>query len=83
MNLMRTVNPAARTGAASIGRSSNPQLDNNERRAAQEAVRLAVEEVAIMPLFQRKSIWATRAGLRMEARMDDCAVAVGVFAVKP
>ena len=72
-----------RTGAANQGRYSNPALDALTARAAstldngarerllQEAVKMAMDDVAIMPLFQIVNIWAVRRGFEHTARRDE------------
>jgi len=41
-------------------------------------VKMAMDDVAIIPLFQLVNSWALRRGLRYEARMDERTVAMGV-----
>ncbi|SDB66884.1 ABC transporter substrate-binding protein [Belnapia rosea] len=89
-NVLGTYDPAARRGAANAGRYSNPALDLMVDRAAaildpeererllRGAVHLASEEVALIPLFHLVNAWATRAGLRYDARMDERSLATGL-----
>jgi peptide/nickel transport system substrate-binding protein len=95
VNVMQSYNPAGRVGVANVGRYSNPELDALVTRAAttideaqrrtmlEQAVKMAVDDVAVIPLFQLKNSWATRAGLRMEPRMDDRTLAMGVSPDRP
>ena len=90
VNIIGTYNREARTGSANQGRYSNPQLDALTARAAstlddaarerllQEAVKMAMDDVAIMPMYQLVNVWAVRRGLRHDARMDERTVAMGV-----
>jgi peptide/nickel transport system substrate-binding protein len=83
VNILGTFDRAKRTGASNSGRYSNPALDALTARAAatiddtardallQEATRLAMDDVAIIPLFQLVNSWAMRRGVTYEARMDE------------
>ena len=89
-NVLGTYDPAARRGAANAGRYSNPALDALTDRATatldpvereallRQAVHLASEDVALIPLFHLVNAWATRAGLRYDARMDERSLAMGL-----
>jgi peptide/nickel transport system substrate-binding protein len=89
-NVLGTYDAAARRGASNAGRYSNPALDALTDRAtatidAQErevllrqAVRLATDEVALVPLFHLVNSWAARRGLRYEPRMDERTLAMGL-----
>lgn len=90
VNILGTYDREKRTGASNSGRYSNPDLDALTERAAatiddptreallRESVRLAMEDVAIIPLFQLINSWALKRGLRYEARMDERTIAMGV-----
>ncbi|MBX6375614.1 MAG: ABC transporter substrate-binding protein [Acetobacteraceae bacterium] len=90
VNVIGTADPRTRTGSANRSRYSNPALDALTARAAatlddepreailREAVRMAVEDVAFIPLFQLVNIWAARAGLVVEPRMDERTLAASV-----
>jgi len=90
VNVLGTFDRERRTGASNNGRYSNPALDaltaravstiDDEQREAmlRDAVKLAMEDVAIMPLFQLTNSWALRRGLRYDARMDERTIAMGV-----
>jgi peptide/nickel transport system substrate-binding protein len=43
-----------------------------------QAVRLAAEDVAVIPLIRPQNAWAARRGLRYEPRMDERTVAMGL-----
>ncbi len=54
-------------------------LDAGQRAALlREAMAIGVDEVAFITLFHLKNAWATRAGLRYQARADDLTLAVSV-----
>ncbi len=90
VNITGTYDRAKLTGASNVGRYSNPALDalteravatlDNDQRAAQlrEGVRVAMDDVAFIPMFQLVNSWALRRGLRYEARMDERTVAMAV-----
>jgi peptide/nickel transport system substrate-binding protein len=90
VNITGTYDRAKLTGASNVMRYSNPALDalteravatlDDTQRAAQlrEGVRVAMEDVAFIPLFQLVNSWALKRGLRYEARMDERTVAMGV-----
>ncbi|WP_236037681.1 ABC transporter substrate-binding protein [Belnapia arida] len=89
-NVLGTYDPAARRGASNAGRYSNPALDTLADRATatldpeereallRQAVHMASEDVALIPLFHLVNSWATRAGLRYDARMDERSLAMGL-----
>ncbi|MFZ6762760.1 ABC transporter substrate-binding protein [Pseudoroseomonas sp. WGS1072] len=90
VNIIGTFDRDKRTGASNSGRYSNPELDAMTSRAAstiddakrekllQEAVRYAMDEQAILPLFQLVNTWALRKGLTYVPRMDERTTAMGV-----
>ncbi|TCZ58614.1 ABC transporter substrate-binding protein [Roseicella aquatilis] len=94
VNILGTFDREKRTGASNAGRYSNPQLDALTARAAatiddrareallRDGVRMAMEDVAIIPLFQLVNSWALRRGLSYEARMDERTTAMGTRAAK-
>jgi peptide/nickel transport system substrate-binding protein len=83
VNILGTFDREKRTGASNAGRYSNPELDALTARAAatiddkaregllRDAVKLAMDDVAIIPLFQLVNSWALRKGLAYDARMDE------------
>jgi peptide/nickel transport system substrate-binding protein len=83
VNIINTFDAAARTGAGNHGRYSNPALDaltvralgTLEDRAREEllrqAVRMAMEDVAVIPLYMLANVWATRRPMQYEPRMDE------------
>ncbi|WP_328702575.1 ABC transporter substrate-binding protein [Belnapia mucosa] len=89
-NVLGTYDPSARRGASNAGRYSNPALDaltdratatlDPEEREAmlRQAVHMASEVVALIPLFHLVNAWAARSGLRYEARMDERSLAMGL-----
>ncbi len=77
-----TRDAAARTGAFNFGRYSNSRLDDIVARSAAifedgprealllQAVRMVAEDLPVIPLFMLRNAYATRRGLRHEARGD-------------
>ena len=77
-------------GLSNYGRYSNPALDKITEEAMrtlddaareklmQDAMKLAMDDVAIIPLHTQKSVWATRRGLTYTPRLDEETVAQGV-----
>ena len=94
VNILGTFDREKRTGASNAGRYSNPELDALTARAAatiddkareamlQQAVKLAMDDVAIIPLFQLVNSWALRRGLTYDARMDERTTAMATRAAK-
>ena len=90
VNVLGTQDGASR-GVSNVSGYSNPRLDaltaealstlDPGKRAGllREAVALGVDEVGAITLFHFKNAWATRAGLRYEARSDDLTLAGSVF----
>ncbi len=82
-NLTATFDREKGYGASNRGRYSNPEadrileqamreLDDAKREALlQQATRLAMEDVGIVPLHIQKNAWAMRRGFAMEARADE------------
>ncbi|NKC30701.1 ABC transporter substrate-binding protein [Falsiroseomonas selenitidurans] len=89
ISVIGTFDRRAQRGAANAARYSNPALDALTDRAAtllkledraavlQQAIRLATDDVAMVPLFNIANAWATRRGLVHEPRMDERTVAMG------
>jgi len=90
VNILGTPDRSISRGAANSSRYSNPELDAMTERATttlddakredllREAVRTAINDVALIPLFQVANTWGLRAGLHHEARMDERTSAVDV-----
>jgi len=90
VNVLGTFDPAARRGASNHGRYANPALDALTDRATavldeearevllREAVRLAMDDVAFIPLYNITNAWAARRGLRYEPRRDERTAAMGL-----
>jgi peptide/nickel transport system substrate-binding protein len=88
--VLGSYDPALRRGAANLGRYANPALDMLVDRATatpdaaareallRQAVRLAAEDVAVIPLIRLQNAWAARHGLRYEPRMDERTLAMGL-----
>lgn len=89
VNVLGTFDRAAQRGAANAARYSNPALDALVDRAAavldeagrnaalREAIRMATDDVAMVPLFNLTNAWATRRGLVHQPRMDERTLAMG------
>jgi len=81
--LIATYNAQKGLGTVNRGRYSNPAVDavieqavvtaNDDEREKllQQATRMAMQDVAIIPLHQQKNIWAMRKGLTYVARADE------------
>lgn len=84
----------AGTGLSNYGRYANPRvdeltlqglqsLDEAKREALhQEAMKVAMEDVAIIPLHTQKSVWALRRGLDYRPRVDEQTQATEVFSTR-
>lgn len=82
-NLVATFDREKGYGASNRGRYSNPELDQmleaalrelddaRRERTLQDAQRLAMEDVALIPLHIQTNIWAMRRSLAHEARADE------------
>ena len=82
-SLLATITPERGWGGSNRGAYSNPAvdaklsealrtLDDGQReRVLQDATRLAVEDVGIIPIHIQKNIWAMRQGYTHEARADE------------
>ncbi len=90
--LLGTRGPSGGSGAFNRGRYSNPALDRlldiagaeidrtKYGALAAEAMEMAIDDLAIIPLYFQPAIWAMRAGLTMEPRADSYTL---VFEIKP
>lgn len=75
-------------GASNRGRYANPGIDKlivaalasfddaERERLMREATRLAMEDVAIIPLYFQINTWATRGGIRFTPRVDEFTLAM-------
>jgi peptide/nickel transport system substrate-binding protein len=94
VNILGTFDREKRTGASNSGRYANPELDALTARAAstiddktregllRQAVKMATDDVAIIPLFQLVNSWALRKGLTYDARMDERTLAMSTRPAK-
>ena len=92
--LIHTFDPTKGFGPANRARYSNPALDAIIERgmsitddAAREevlkqATRMAMDDVALLPLYQQKNIWGMKPNLRYAARADEATHAFSVFPAK-
>ncbi|PHK94637.1 ABC transporter substrate-binding protein [Pseudoroseomonas rhizosphaerae] len=88
--ILGTRAPEKGLGLSNYGRYSNPEmdrltaqglatLDEGEReRLHRQAMKLAMEDVAIVPLHTQKSVWGLRRGLTYTPRVDEQTVATEV-----
>ena len=91
---LSTWNPARGLGTANRGRYSNPAVDalvdramgtmddGNREKIIQKAMKLAMDDVAVIELHLQKNIWATRSGLVYEPRVDESTLAMDVREAK-
>jgi peptide/nickel transport system substrate-binding protein len=91
---LSTWNPARGLGTANRGRYSNPAVDalvdqamgtmddGNREKIIQKAMKLAMDDVAVIELHLQKNIWATRSGLVYEPRVDESTLAMDVRETK-
>lgn len=87
-NLLMTVNPATGAGTFNWSRYSNAELDSLTARAlatvddAQretlliQAARVALDDVAFIPIYQFQNLWASRRGIQYDARADELTLAI-------
>jgi len=88
INIMGTFSREQRRGASNHGRYSNPGLDaltdravatlDDERREEllRQAVKMAMEDVGIIPVHQIVNYWAMRRNLTYVPRMDERTLAI-------
>ncbi|MBM9594700.1 ABC transporter substrate-binding protein [Roseitranquillus sediminis] len=81
-SLVQTYDEEAGVGAANRHRYSNPELDakielvsttmGEEERLQhmEDAIRLAFEQVAVIPILVLQNVWAMRSDLEVEGRID-------------
>lgn len=87
VNVIGTFDRDRRWGAVNAGRYANPGLDalttralatlDDEKREQmfREAVKMAMDDVAIMPIHQLMNTWAMRRTIRYAPRMDERTIA--------
>ena len=93
-SLLRSFDPRSGLGSSNRGRYSNPQLDallaradaevndaERERLVAQ-AVTMAMDDVALVPIFYWKGSWGLRRGLNMQPRGDQYTYATDIRAAR-
>lgn len=90
VNILGSYDREKRTGSSNSVRYSNPALDELRDRALavlddekregmlREAVRMATEDVGMVPLFLLVNSWATRKGIVYEPRRDEGTYAMQV-----
>jgi peptide/nickel transport system substrate-binding protein len=91
VNVLGTRNRETRWGAVNAGGHSNAALDALTRQALatlddekreellRQAVKLATDDVGLMPIHHLKNFWAVRRGLTYEPRMDERTIAYRIF----
>jgi peptide/nickel transport system substrate-binding protein len=94
INIMGTRDAAAGRGASNNGHYSNPALDALTDKALstiddgaretllRQAVAMAMDDVAIIPLHQLVNFWAARKGIAYDARMDERTLAMSTHEAK-
>ncbi|MEO3472424.1 ABC transporter substrate-binding protein [Roseomonas sp. CAU 1739] len=82
-NILATVNRDRGWGASNRGRYSNPQVDGlleqslseldeaKRERLVVDAMRIAMQDVGVVPLHIQTNIWGTRRGFEFTARNDE------------
>jgi peptide/nickel transport system substrate-binding protein len=92
--VMGSRDQATGLGLSNYGRYSNPRVDSIAAEAMrtlsdapreklmQEAMKVAMEDVAIIPLHTQKSVWATRRGLIYTPRVDEETLATEIQAAR-
>jgi peptide/nickel transport system substrate-binding protein len=93
-SLVAAFDPAKGWGAINRGRYANPQLDAllgkalstpddaAREKVLQDATRLAMNDVAIIPLHNQKNVWGMRSNLTYAARADETSRAQDVRPTK-
>ncbi|MBR0645784.1 ABC transporter substrate-binding protein [Plastoroseomonas hellenica] len=83
VNILGTYDRERRIGASNAARYSNPELDALTARAVatlddgqreallRDAVKMATDDLGMIPLFQLVNIWAHRRTIAFEPRMDE------------
>jgi peptide/nickel transport system substrate-binding protein len=92
MNVVGTYNAETGWGVANDGRYSNPKLDTmvakalatmdekSREKQLQDAVKIAIDDLAILPLYQVNPVWAVRKGLHHNPRADERTSAIDMSA---
>jgi len=92
MNVVGSYNTETGWGVANEGRYSNPKLDAMTAKALatmdeksreqqfKDAVKLAVDDLAILPLYQVNPVWSVRKGLHHNPRADERTSAIDMSA---
>ncbi len=87
VNVIESYNAEKRTGASNAGRYQNPRVDkaidealvtmddNKRSKLFQEATRISMNDLAIIPLHFQKNVWASRMGIHYVARTDEFTIA--------
>ncbi|MBE9606054.1 ABC transporter substrate-binding protein [Acetobacteraceae bacterium H6797] len=77
-------------GLSNFGRYSNPRMDEitaaglanlddaKREQAMQQAMKLAMQDVGVIPIHTQKSLWALRKGLSYTPRVDEMTLATEV-----
>ncbi|SHJ57462.1 peptide/nickel transport system substrate-binding protein [Roseomonas rosea] len=94
-NILATVNAERGWGASNRGRYSNPEVDRlllaslteldepKRQGLVGDALRTALEDVAVIPIHIQTNIWAMRRGLAHDARIDEATRAQDVRPAQP
>ena len=93
--LIATVNPARGRGTSNRGLYSNPDTDalieqamitaddGARERLLQKATRIAIEDLAFIPLHIQKNVWGMSPNIRYVARQDEETHAMGATSARP
>jgi peptide/nickel transport system substrate-binding protein len=89
-SLLHTYDKERGFGASNRGRYSNPEVDRlieqalatvddgGREKLLQEATKIAIEDLGIIPLHFQVNTWGTRKGLTYAPRTDEATLAMGV-----
>ncbi|MFC4167312.1 ABC transporter substrate-binding protein [Teichococcus aestuarii] len=92
--ILGTRTPESGLGLSNYGRYSNPEMDRltaeglatldegARERLHRQAMTLAMEDVALIPLHTQKSVWGLRRGLTYVPRVDEQTLATEVRAAR-
>ncbi|MFQ5934840.1 MAG: ABC transporter substrate-binding protein, partial [Acidiferrobacterales bacterium] len=90
-SLLHTYDKGRGFGASNRGRYSNSTVDklvedalatvNDEKRQAllAQATEIAIDDLGIIPLHYQVNTWASRKGLKYQARTDEQTLYTGIF----
>jgi peptide/nickel transport system substrate-binding protein len=89
-DVLMTKNADTGTGLYNWGLYSNPEIDSLGAKAMSEvdmaaraklmdeATKIVTDDVAFIPVYHFKNIWATKKGIRYEPRVDEMTLSINV-----